>query len=84
VLALLAHRHVPVGGAAIVAPAQLPGGVPMLQADPQDDLARYRDQQQRALDGLGWADPASGVPHLPIDAAMALQAARAASAGASR
>lgn len=79
VLWLLAHRGVPVGGEPVAPPAKLADGVPMLQTAPQEDLAAYRASQQRALDGA-----ASGVAHMPIDTAMALQAARAASAGASR
>lgn len=84
VLCLLAHRHVPVGGEAVARPATLAAGLPMLQSAPQQDLARDRAAQQGALDGLGWIDAASGVAHVPIATAMALQAASAPSAGASR
>ncbi len=87
VASLLAHRHVPPGGQGIARPTPLAQDLPMLQSAPQTDLATYRLAQRRALDGLGWVDAASGVAHIPIEAAMALQAARAASAaspGASR
>jgi len=84
VLAILAHRHVPVGGVAIDKPVTLPVDLPMLQSAPQPDLAAYRAEKQQALHGLGWVDAASGVAHVPIETAMALQVARAASAGAAR
>jgi hypothetical protein len=84
VLAILAHRRVPVGGVLIDKPAQLGADLPMLQTAPQPDLAAYKDAKLHALHDLGWVDAASGVAHIPIETAMALQAARAASAGASR
>jgi hypothetical protein len=84
VLAILAQRRVPLGGAAIDKPLSPGPGLPMLQAAPQPDLAAYRAEKQQALHGLGWVDAASGVAHVPIETAMALQAARAASAGAAR
>lgn len=81
---LLGHRAVPPGGEPVAAPARLPDGLPMLQTAPQPDLAAYGAAQRRALDRAGWVDAASGVAHVPIDAAMAMAAARAASSGASR
>ena len=79
VLAMLAHRHVPVGGVAIDKPAQLPDGLPMLQTAPQPDLAAYQAAKRSALEGA-----ASGAPHLSIATAMALRAASAAASGAAR
>ena len=84
VLAILAQRRVPVGGVLVGEPAAPGPGLPMLQTAPQPDLAAYRAEKQQALHGLGWVDAASGVAHMPIEAAMALQAARAANAGAAR
>lgn len=84
VLAILAHRGVPVGGLAIDPPARLGPGLPMLQTAPQPDLAAYKATKLHALHDLGWIDAASGVAHVPIEAAMAMRVARAASAGASR
>ena len=84
VLAILAQRRVPPGGVAIDRPLSPGAGLPMLQPPPQPDLAAYRAEKQQALHGLGWVDAASGVAHVPIETAMALQAARAASAGAAR
>jgi len=78
VLAILAHRHVPVGGIAIDKPSPLDEGLPMLQSAPQPDLAAYQAAKRQALDS---ARP------LTIAAAMAQQAAStasAASAGAAR
>jgi len=84
VLAILAHRGVPVGGLAIDRPAPLRPGLPTLQTAPQPDLAEYKAAKLHALNDLGWIDAASGVAHVPIETAMAMRAARAASGGASR
>ena len=84
VLLILHHRRVPVGGLAIDKPATLAPGLPMLQTAPQPDLAAYRVEKQHALHGLGWADAASGVAHVPIETAMAMLAASSAERGASR
>ena len=84
VLTILSHRQVPVGGAAIEPPAQLAADLPMLQTAPQLDLTAYKANKLHAVHDLGWIDAASGVAHLPIETAMAMQAAQAASAGASR
>ena len=84
VLLMLHHRRVPVGGVAVDKAPPLAPGLPLLQTAPQPDLAAYRAEKQRALQGLGWVDAASGVAHVPIEAAMAMMAAQAASAGASR
>ena len=75
VLAILAHRHVPVGGIAIDKPSPLDDGLPMLQSAPQPDLAAYQAAKRQALDGA--------TPRTIADA-MARQAASAASAGATR
>ncbi len=56
VLAILGHRHVPVGGIAIDKPAPLDEGLPMLQSAPQADLAAYQAAKRQALGG---ASPAS-------------------------
>ena len=84
VLAILAHRRVPVGGVLIDKPAQLAAELPMLQTAPQPDLAAYEASKLHALHDLGWIDAASGVAHVPIETAMAMRAAQAASSGASR
>ncbi len=84
VLMILAHRHVPVGGDLIDKPEQLGAELPMLQTAPQPDLAAYTATKLHALHDFGWIDAASGVAHIPIETAMAMQAARAASAGAPR
>jgi len=84
VLTILAHRRVPVGGVRIEPPAQLGTELPMLQTAPQSELAAYQAAKLHALHDLGWVDAASGVAHIPIEAAMAMQAARAASAEAPR
>ncbi|MEP6503938.1 MAG: hypothetical protein ABJD97_11435, partial [Betaproteobacteria bacterium] len=84
VLAMLAHRGVPVGGLAIDKPAQLGSDLPMLQTAPQPDLAEYKAAKLHALHDLGWIDAASGVAHVPIETAMAMRAVQAASAGGAR
>jgi hypothetical protein len=58
VLALLAHRHVPVGGVAIAPPASPGAGLPRLQGAPQPDLAAYRAEKRRILGDAGLVDPA--------------------------
>ena len=76
VLAMLAHRHVPVGGLAIDKPVQPEAGRPALQSAPQPDLAAYRAAKRQALEA---ADAGAS-----IETAMAQQAASAASSGISR
>jgi len=76
VLAMLAHRHVPVGGLAIDQPVQPEAGRPALQSAPQPDLAAYRAAKRQALEA---ADAGAS-----IETAMAQQAASAASSGISR
>jgi len=83
VVAMLAHRDVPPGGVPVARPAQLGDDLPMLQTAPQQDLAAFRREKAQALDSLGWVDAASGVTHVPIDTAMSMLLARAAS-GATR
>ena len=56
---------------------------PVLQSAPQFDLARYRAEKQRVLDGQQPVDPHSGAAPIPVAKAMELLAQRSA-AGASR
>ena len=84
VLAILAHRRVPVGGVLVDQPAQLAADLPMLQTAPQPDLAAYKADKLHALHDLGWIAAASGVAHVPIETAMAMLAASSAGKGASR
>jgi len=79
VLLVLHQRRVPPGGRPIAAPPPLAADQPMLEPAPQPELARYETAKLQALHGLGWVDAASGVAHVPIEAAMALRAAAAAS-----
>jgi len=83
VLLVLHHRRVPPGGRPVAAPPPLAADQPLLESAPQPDLAAYDAAKRGALHGLGWVDAASGVAHVPIETAMAQQAAAAAS-GASR
>jgi len=82
-LLILHHRRVPQGGLPVAPPPPLAADQPMLEPAPQSDLASYRAAKLHALHGLGWIDAASGVAHVPIENAMAMRAAAAAS-GASR
>jgi hypothetical protein len=79
VLLVLHQRRVPPGGRPIAAPPPLAADQPMLEPAPQPDLAAYQAAKRDALHGLGWVDAASGVAHVPIETAMALRAAAAAS-----
>ncbi len=58
-------------------------GGPDLQAAPQPDLARYREEKQRQLESSGWVDRAHGVVHIPIEDAMNLLVQRSAAAASS-
>ena len=86
VLLILHHRGVPAGGLPVAPPPPLAADQPMLEPAPQPDLAAYQAAKQHVLHGLGWVDAASGVAHVPIETAMAMRAATAASgpSGASR
>jgi len=53
-------------------PVSYPG--PSLQPDPQADMARFRAEQLRQLNGAYWIDKAAGTVHLPIEDAMRLVA----------
>jgi hypothetical protein len=53
---------------------------PGLQSAPQLDLAQYRAEKQRLMNSAGWVDAQRGIARIPVADAMALLAARAASA----
>lgn len=55
--------------------AQIPQ--PRLQIDAPGELKALRARKDKRLDGLGWVDRAHGIVHIPIDRAMAIEAARA-------
>jgi hypothetical protein len=46
--------------------------MPRLQAEPEQDLARLRQQQEEAVDSYGWVDRNRGVVHIPVARAMDL------------
>lgn len=77
------ERPIPPGGDRLAQPytAHVPG--PALQSAPQIDLQAYRAEKQAWLHGTAWVDGERRVARIPIDDAMALLAARAASAPAS-
>jgi hypothetical protein len=43
---------------------------PRLQAHPEEDLRRFRAQEDAILQGYGWIDKSSGVARIPIEEAM--------------
>ena len=45
---------------------------PRLQAEPTEELRRYRAEEDAALNGCAWIDRSRGVVRLPIERAMAL------------
>lgn len=45
---------------------------PRLQTTAPLDLKRYRDDEEKILEGYGWVDPQAGVVRIPIDRAMDL------------
>ena len=50
---------------------RLPAG-PLLQRDPEGELAAMRHEMTERLSGYGWIDEGAGVAHIPIDKAMDL------------
>jgi hypothetical protein len=49
---------------------------PLLQTDPQDDLRRFRAEEEARLNGYGWVDRAHDIAHVPIGEAMKRVAAQ--------
>jgi len=45
---------------------------PRLQYDPPKDLEEMRAEEQKVLDGYGWADPQAQTVHIPITQAIKL------------
>ncbi|MGH9681402.1 MAG: hypothetical protein ACRD4Y_15755, partial [Candidatus Acidiferrales bacterium] len=45
---------------------------PQLQVNPRQDLLRYREEQERSLEGLSWVNQSSGTVQIPIEQAMDL------------
>jgi hypothetical protein len=43
---------------------------PALQAQPREDLRRYREEQSRILSSYAWIDRKAGVVRIPIEHAM--------------
>ncbi len=80
VLLWLHASHLPPGGARLPQPyaVTIPG--PALDSAPQAALQAYRAEKARWLHGRGWVDASQGIVRIPIEDAMALMAARAASA----
>ncbi len=68
------------GATRVDLPARLERPEPALQSAPQLDLARYRAEKERLLRTAAWVDADRGIARIPIADAMALLAARPASA----
>jgi hypothetical protein len=43
---------------------------PRLQTDPQAELQRFRDEEEKWLNTYGWIDKQKGIVHIPINEAM--------------
>jgi hypothetical protein len=43
---------------------------PRLQTDPSEDLAQFRAEEDRRLNGYYWIDKQRGLVHIPIEQAM--------------
>jgi hypothetical protein len=43
---------------------------PQLQVNPAADMARFRDEEMRQLNGAGWADKENRIAHIPVADAM--------------
>jgi len=50
---------------------QLPLG-PQLQVNPRQDWLKFRDEQERSLETLAWANRSAGTVRVPIEEAMEL------------
>jgi len=48
---------------------QLPLG-PLLQVNPREDWLRFREDQQKSLETLGWENRSAGIVRVPIEEAM--------------
>ncbi|WP_051241609.1 hypothetical protein [Azohydromonas australica] len=81
VLLWLHGRDMRPGGERLAQPYTLTIPGPRVQNAPQPDLAAYRAEKEARLHGRGWVDAGAGIVHIPIEDAMALLAAPAASAG---
>ncbi|NML17907.1 hypothetical protein [Azohydromonas caseinilytica] len=80
VLLGLHGRNMPPGGQRLAQPYTLSIPGPRLQSAPQPDLAAYLAEKEARLHGRGWVNAGAGIVHIPIEDAMALMAAPAASA----
>jgi len=49
---------------------------PRLQANPVEDIAKFRVAEDRVLNGYAWKDRAKGTVQVPIDEAVRLEAQR--------
>lgn len=43
---------------------------PQLQTDPQEDLRKFRAEEEARLNSYGWVDRSKGIVHIPIEQAM--------------
>jgi hypothetical protein len=59
-------RASPTGTPSVVPPP------PLLQAQPWEDLRRYKEEQSRILSNYAWIDRNAGVVRIPIERAMEL------------
>jgi hypothetical protein len=60
-------------GKAVDRPIHLPlqrFPTPELQVSPREDMAQFRAEQLRWLNGTGWIDKSRGIAHIPIEEAM--------------
>jgi len=59
----------------------IPGG-PLLQAQPPVDMATYKAEALKHINGYGWVDESAGKAHIPIERAMELALEQGFAAGA--
>ena len=72
------------GPAANAPPHAFDGNAPLLQPAPQPDRVAYLAEKRRLLASYGWVDRQAGIARIPLDAAMALLAARGGAAQPAR
>jgi len=82
VLGLLHRWQMPPGGARGGAAPVAEAPMPRLQTAPQPEHHERARADTDRLGAIGWVDRQNGIAHIPIDRAMALMAASAASSPA--
>jgi len=72
-LNILFKRHAEHAGKSVSINRPTPlRAAPALQIAPRDDLAAFREREDRILNNYGWIDKTAGIVHIPVSRAMEL------------